>query len=537
MKRILGAIILLFAMATAARSQAVYQPYSYDFYQKLDADAYSTSTNMHTSLKPYIVDDSTLMVHYDSLMNYNKDGKQHGWGYNKLFNEHLIDIKSANSTFYADILPDFTMGKNFAGGEEDVSLVSYGFQFGGTIGNKLSYNFMGFENQGTFPEYISTYINQTGMIPGQARAQVSGLDYYYWTYYTANISFTPVKYLNITLGHDKTFIGDGYRSVLLSDYASPYPFLKLTGTLGNVKYMVMWAYFNDPLDLDANGDQRTKWGVFHYLDWNVSKRLSFGFFDSVIWYNRDNDGNYRGFDVTYLNPVPFLRPLEASNGSPDNALIGVTGKYKITDGITAYGQFALDEFQAKQFFTDNGSSRNKYAYQFGFRGANMFGVKGLNYLLETNNAKPYTYSERGPIINYAANGEPLAQPWGANYRELVGLLNYSYKRFDFSGEGDYGHYGLDLNGLDYGKDPFQDYTNPAKLEGNYIGQGLTTNMYYMEGKVAYVLNPKYNLRIELGGLYRDEKNVQFDDKTAMLTFGIRSSFRAVYNDLASFQTH
>jgi hypothetical protein len=161
----------------------------------------------------------------------------------------------------------------------------------------------------------------------------------------------------------------------------------------------------------------------------------------------------------------------------------------------------------------------------------------LNYLLETNGAKPYTYSERGPIISYTGNGEPLGQPWGANYREVVGLLNYSYKRFDFSGEADYGRYGLDVNGLNYGKDPFQDYTTPAKLEGNYIGQGLTTNMYYVEGKVAYIINPKYNLRLELSGTYRDEKNAQFDDKTALITVGIRSSFRAVYNDIASFQAH
>ena len=532
--------ILLFLYLIQAHSsfaQSQYQPYSYDFYQKLDGVAYSTSTREHTALRPFFVDDSLLKSRYDSLMNINSDGKKHGWGYNKLFNEHLIDIKSANSTFYADLLPDFTIGKNYSGGKESTSLVSYGFQIGGSISNKFSYNFTGFENQGNFPEYISTYINQTGMIPGQARAKIYGLDSYDWQDYTANVSFTPNKYLNITLGHDKTFIGDGYRSTLLSDYASPYPFLKLTADLGNVKYMVMWAYFNDPIDLDANGNDRTKWGVFHYLDWNVSNRLSFGFFDSIIWYNRDNAGNYRGFDVTYLQPITFLRPLEATNGSPDNALIGFTGKYKITNGITLYSQFALDEFEAKNFFSDNGSSRNKYGYQIGLRGANMFGVKGLNYLLETNNVKPYTYSERGPIINYAANGEPLAQPWGANYREGVFLLNYSYKRFDFSGEGDYGHYGLDLYGLNYGKDPFQDYTNPVKTENNYIGQGLTTNMYYAEAKIAYILNPKYNLRLEVSGTYRDEKNAQFDDKTALLTVGIRSSFRAVYNDLASFQTH
>jgi len=173
----------------------------------------------------------------------------------------------------------------------------------------------------------------------------------------------------------------------------------------------------------------------------------------------------------------------------------------------------------------------------GFRGANLFGAKGLNYLIEENNAKPYTYSERGPIINYTINGEPLAQPWGANYRELVGLLNYSYKRFDFSGEGDFGHYGLDENGLNFGKDPYEDYTNPARVLGNYTGQGLTTNMYYLQGKVAYILNPKYNLRLELSGIYRDEKNTAFDDKTTWVTIGLRSSFRQMYTDLASFQSH
>jgi hypothetical protein len=62
-------------------------------------------------------------------------------------------------------------------------------------------------------------------------------------------------------------------------------------------------------------------------------------------------------------------------------------------------------------------------------------------------------------------------------------------------------------------------------------------MVYLEGKVAYLINPKYNLRFELGGLVRRDKNNQFNDKTSMLTFGIRSSFRAIYNDLASYKVH
>lgn len=141
------------------------------------------------------------------------------------------------------------------------------------------------------------------------------------------------------------------------------------------------------------------------------------------------------------------------------------------------------------------------------------------------------------IENYSDNGEPLAHPWGANFREVVGLLNYSYKRFDFSGEADFGRYGLNVNGLNYGKNIFNIYINPARVYGNYTGQGLTTNLAYFEGKVAFLINPKYNLRVELGGIFREEKNSEFDDKTPMLTIGLRSSFRELYTDLASFKTH
>ena len=41
-----------------------------------------------------------------------------------------------------------------------------------------------------------------------------------------SVSYTPNKVLNIQFGHGKNFIGDGYRSLFLSDVSSPYPFLK-----------------------------------------------------------------------------------------------------------------------------------------------------------------------------------------------------------------------------------------------------------------------------------------------------------------------
>ena len=538
MKKILGSLLLLLLFAKIADAQAQYQPYSYQFYQKLNTTIYSTNTREHSSLKSMIID-SVLQHKYDSLMNYGVDtSRHHSWAYRKLFNEHLIDTKTKDYTFFADYLQELPIGRDFAG-KKNLWINTRGYQLGGTIAKNFYFYSSGYENQAVFPEYLTTYINQVGIVPGQAYDRSYGKNTKDWSDVTGIISYTPIKYLNITAGQGKTFIGDGYRSVLLSDFASPYPFLKLTANLGNVQYMAMWSYMVDPAAPAVNytNGYNKKWGVFHYLDWNVDKRLSVGFFDAVIWANIDSLGRYRGFDFSYGNPVIFLRPVEASNGSPDNAFVGVNAKYKLTDGITAYGQFLLDEFRAHDFFGGQGSAKNKFAYQLGVRGANLFNVNSLNYLFEFNGATPFTYSETQEIKNYSEQGEPLAHPFGANFSELVGLLNYSYKRFDLSGEFDYGHYGLDINGLNYGKDIFQVYIDPVHRYGNYIGQGLTTNMTYFEGKIAYILNPKYNLRIEGGYIYRKEANTQFNDKTFMIMGGLRSSFRAMYTDIASYRTH
>ena len=41
-------------------AQTDYQPYSYQFYQKFNAELYSTNTEEHTALKPFFIDDTLL---------------------------------------------------------------------------------------------------------------------------------------------------------------------------------------------------------------------------------------------------------------------------------------------------------------------------------------------------------------------------------------------------------------------------------------------------------------------------------------------
>ncbi len=531
-------IAVFYSAAHSVSAQSAYQPYSFQFYQKLNNVLYGTDTKLHTSIKPMIIGEA-LRPRYDSLMQLEAR-EQYSWGSRKLYNEHLIDIKEKEYTFYADFLPDFQLGRDFAGGGRTTWLNTRGAQAGVTIENRFSLYVNFFENQGVFPGYLDDYIFTHTVTPGQGYGKTFYDDPKKkdWMYGSAALSYTVDEYLNVTLAYDKNFIGDGYRSVLLSDVSSNYTALKFTGKLGNVQYFSMWTYMLDPmhprsLDSVARAGDNWKWGTFQYLDWNVNNRFSVGFFQSVVWGSRNAAGR-RGSDFNYYNPIVVMRPVELTNtSSPGKMHLGLNTKYKALRNLTVYGQFLLGEFNAKEIFAGNGYVNNKWAAQLGFRGFDAFGIKDLNFLAEYNTARPYTYAHFDPVSNYSNYGQPLAHPWGANFREMVGILNYSYRRFDFSFQGTWGQFGTDPDSLaNFGGDIFQSHDTPQRVYGNYIGQGVGNNLLYADGKISYLLNPKYNLRIEAGATYRrhgiPEKGSHH--QTGMLTLGLRSSFRNFYYD-------
>lgn len=534
----IACLFLIIACWQAGNAQSTYQPYSYHFYQKLNRTLYHTDTRIHTALKPMIID-SVLQPRYDSLMQMGVRERK-SWGGRKLYNEHLIDIMKDEYTFYADFLPDFQIGRDFAGGGRTTWLNTRGAQAGGTVGDRFSFYANFFENQSIFPDYLGDYIFTNAVTPGQGHGKTTASNPRIkdWMYSSASLSYTVNKYLNVTLAYDKNFIGDGYRSMLLSDISSNYTALKLTGRLGNVQYLSMWTYMLDPMhprapDTLTRAGDNWKWGAFQYLDWNVNNRFSIGFFQSVVWGAKNAMGQ-RGFDFNYFNPIIFMRPIELTNrSSPDKMHLGLNTKYKALKNLTVYGQFLLGEFTAREFFSGKGHVNNKWAAQIGFRGFDAFGIKDLNFLAEYNTARPYTYAHFDPVSNYSNYGQPLAHPWGANFRELVGILNYSYDRFDFSLQGTWGQTGTDPDSVtNYGQDIFKSYNTHLRVYGNYIGQGVKNNLLYVDGKVSYLFNPKYNLRIEAGAVYRRHE-IPAEGRhhqTGMLTVGLRASFRNFYYD-------
>lgn len=525
-------MILLGVMSVNAQTPNVNIPYSYQFYQKLNKSVYDVNSRLHSAIKGYYSDDSLLTNRFGNLMQMGTDSlNKRSWIRRKITEEHLFNFKGDDYEVYADFLPDFQIGREF-NENKNTWLNTRGFQIGGKVGKQFSFYTNGFENQAVFANYITDFIYTNQVVPSQmtGRFLKETKD---WSYVTALLSFTPNKHLNVALGYDKNFIGDGYRSMLLSDVAANYSFLRIRASLGNVQYQTIFGYMLDPgapkLATDRRLGDRGKWAAIHYIDWNATKRFSIGFFQAVTWADAEVEGK-RGFDFNYVHPFVFLRPIESANtGSPDKMRLGLNTKYELFNKMTVYGQFMIDEFTAKEFFGNKGYWANKWALQLGFRGSDLFKVEGLNYLAEFNTARPYTYAHFDRVSNYGAMNQPLAHPLGANFRELLGMMNYTYKRFDFQGQLIYAKYGLDPDGANYGKDIFKPYNTRVADYGNSIGQGIGTNLYFAEGRVSYLLNPKYNLRLELGGVYRKESNTT-SKNTGLITFGLRSTFRNLYQD-------
>ena len=328
----------------------------------------------------------------------------------------------------------------------------------------------------------------------------------------AILQYEPVKWGRIEAGIAKHFIGDGYRSMFLSDVSEAHPFLRLNAKVWRIKYDFM-VY--SPANSTA-GTQRTyfdKYIASHYFNVKITKRWSIGIFESVVWQAQDTLVN-RGFDFNYLNPVVFFRPVEYSLGSSDNALLGIDSKVRIGKKSYLYGQFLLDEFLLKEIQADikhfikpnsggnYGWWANKYAWQLGLKWFTPFDVKNLMVQVEYNGARPFTYTHQSVLQNYGSYNTSLAHPLQANFKEVLFRLHYTYKSYFIQNTLLTYIHGEDKDPLNYGGSISTPYANRAKEYQNTIGQGVQRKEIINQFEVGRKFKNYQNVKIKLGVQYR-----------------------------------
>ena len=534
--RYIHMIIFVFLIKMLS-AQTLYLPLNQEYNRTLQKAVYSNDLHFHTSIRAYYEGD-LLAVHipYDSIGRllhkekfFPKKWKQKTW--DKLFNEDVATFIREDYAIIANPLIDFDIGN--AGVDAKTSWVNTrGLELKGWVGKNVGYYTSVYENQAIFPDYLDAYIRTNNVIPGQGMVHTyldnGGFDFNSATGY---IVYKANKYFNFQLGHGKNFYGDGYRSLLLSDNSFNNLFLKATTNFWHIKYQVL---YNQYIDIRERQSYETgfdrKYTTTHYLSWAVSKRVNISFFDAVVWSATDSAGNYRGFDVQYLNPIIFMRPLEFSIGSPDNALMGLNLSVIVGYHNVFYGQLILDEFRLSEETAGDGWHGNKQGFQLGFKTYDPFKIKNLYFQTEFNWVRPYTYSHREPIKNYGHYNQPLAHPYGANFWESVSFIKYNWKRIFINYQFLYSIYGDDPPGMNYGKDIYLSYNTNVEDYDNHVGQGIKTTLVYNDINLSYLINPAYNLNFCIGYTNRQLMSDTDSHTTNYFYVGLRTSLRNLYYD-------
>jgi len=359
---------------------------------------------------------------------------------------------------------------------------------------KLNLDVCAFGSFNKYPYYINNSIDSTNSTPNWGLPLYHKNKNYILPVILMNINVQPIKYLTLSVGYNKNFIGNGYRSLLISDNSPPYPYLKGIINFWRIEYHIIWAYLKDIISSNSNDISFTdKYGVFHYLDVNITKRLSMGFFESVIWWGKDNTTN-RGIELYYLNPVIFFRPVEYSLHSPDNANLGGNMSIRLWNKTFIYGQIFIDDLMVKELLKNSGWWGNKYGLQIGFKTHNLLNINNLFFQNEFNLVRPFTYSHSSVNLNYGTLHTPLAHPLGANFREYISIVRYSYKNWFVFSKTIFYTTGKDTSNLNFGQDIYKSYllrvTKNNKVE---FLQGNKLSPFYAELTINKKIIQKWNL--------------------------------------------
>ena len=509
---------------------------------------YLDKFNFHTSFKPALK--SSISFSTDSLLLSNYPNNYKNKYLKNFFSDYLFTLRGDD--YYVTVSPiiSFTLGVETIE-KKNTFNNTRGYLVEGVLGEKISFSTSFSENQSVFPNYLDTLIRKNNVVPGQGYARIfknTGFDYAMSSGY---VSYKPNKMFLLQFGHGKHFIGDGYRSLLLSDNSFNYPFLKIQTNFSKIQYTNLYCelmdinYFKTHLtdNIDQMGYPK-KYLSSHYLSYNFTTKFNISLFESVVWRMNHAPGA-KGFDINYLNPIAMLRPIEYSLNSPDNVLIGLNSKY-IFKKSYLYGQLIIDEFSLKDLRKDNGFWGNKIGYQFGYKIFDALSIKRLSLQAEYNYVRPYTYAHHNPQQNYAHYNQPLAHPLGANFSELLFLLNYKYHRLEISGKIIFSKYGGKIlnDPTSYGNDLYFSTGNYAEQEGLIamgsgrpsdfgiqIYQGNLTKIEYKSLNISYIINPLTNLKLNFGLVLRNQNNENGSLNTRFFNFGLISDIFNYYYDI------
>lgn len=515
-------VLILSLSAHMLWSQSTFIPYNRDYYHLIDRFQirYSGRENIiQTSFKPirrielanfletlkeeYQNMSPQDQFNYEFLMNdnwrytgseYNKNPK-HWWNLAYERKSDLFVYESGDSYVRINPAMTFTVGKE-TDSDELLYTNTRGIEAQGVIDNKIGFYTLLTTSQSQFPGYVYDRAFPNGALAHEASWKKfgdTGLDYFHVRgYFTFNLT----KSIDVQAGYDKQFIGNGLRSMIMSDFSSPFLFAKINTRVGRLTYTNLFSQMTSDIIFNQGfpeeGNYPTKFFAMHRIGVDVNSRLTIGLSEYIV---------SQKSEIEYFNPIIFLRAVELFQGSPANVLISMDAKYDWNKKLRIYGQLIFDDFEIDALRSGDKGWEIKFGTQLGVEYFDAFDIQNLDLQLETNISRPYFYAHEEPQMSYTNARNPLAHPMGSNFKEIILAGRYQpLPKLFVQGKLIRTSYGEDRDDLNFGGNPLLDTDTRIGQTGIEIGQGVSTTNTYLELTGSYML--LHNVFLDWKNVYR-----------------------------------
>lgn len=466
---------------------------------------------LHYGFKPVLMQGANV----DKIEGIGRDTtKYYYWITGKIFGEHLIQLNKPKFQLYIDPLFDFAFGRQFTapvGEGHSLYTNTRGFTLSAKIGERVYIHTDFRENQAHLPDYVSDFVDSLAVVPGSGRVKEFKSDAYDYNMANGYVGIEASKWLSINFGHSKQFVGDGHRSLLLSDNSFNYPYASYIlrfGKENQFQYRYNIALMQN-LDRLPAGDTpesifKRKYMSYSYFSYKPISTLELGFYESVVWKDYDNKTGTESFNYNALNPVPLVNTaIYGFDNAKANPLIGLNIAWQPLQKFRLYGQAMLDD-----------PDQEKYGVQIGFKVFKILTRIDIN--AEYNKATSGSYGAEDPLLGYTNSSQPLAHPMGAGFQEIYTSVDYLHNRWLASFQYIYSDY------ENRGRDPL--ISDVKNLQTNL------ENVAYQNLKLAYVFNPRTNMQVYISATNRLEKSI-FESRNDQFWYvGFRTNLQNLYTD-------
>lgn len=444
-----------------------------------------------------------------------------------IFTNNNIQLNYKNLKINFNLLADLSQ-TTIKDTSSNYSQNTRGFNIFGTLGKNIFFYTEFFENQVYLVPYLDQKTNQTLTLLGQGVWKTFGTEQKSkdYNYATGFLWWKINKKFNIQAGQSKLFYGFGYRSLLLSDNASPFPFFRINADLAKFQYNVIYSELEN-FQTKYYFVHKKKHATFIIINYKPTKFIEIGFFESTLWQTSDFATYRNRFPFLFFVPIPVAKELVYGLNNKHNINLGLNIGFYFKNYATFYTQTVLDNFSKDSF-------NQRFGIQTGIKIYDLFLYKipqtQLYIQTEYNTCRPYTYTSNLANMSYTHLNEALATPLGADFKEFLFISHFKFHRFSMSFQFNNITSSIDTNTSNNGSNILLINTNATNTQPNAIANQLQTKIKYLSAQIAFTINKTNNLQIFTEINQRSLNNIFENKKNIFITFGLKNRIKNTYKD-------